>query len=149
MLRRVSTIKRSSISSSPPKVADLEKDGSVAHSLCNEKTVQKSAFYSNDGSGLFNIDGTRLTLKVRLVQSTPAMTERRGNAMLFSPAAMGVTGFSDLPSATHFSISPATCQGQAAVAVAAFAGIQRQRPQAPGIIRASQFAHLQKILSTA
>ncbi len=72
-----------------------------------------------------------------------------GNAMLFSPTAMGITGFTALPSATHFSISPATCQGQAAVAVAAFAGFQRRRPQAPEIICASQFARLQKILNTA
>ena len=69
--------------------------------------------------------------------------------MLFSPTAMGISGFTGLPSATHFSISTATCQGQAAVAVAAFAGIQWRRPQAPGIICASQFACLQKILNTA
>ena len=69
--------------------------------------------------------------------------------MLSSPTAMGITGFTGLPSATHFSISPATCQGQAAVAVAAFAGILRRRPQAPGIICATQFARLQKTLNTA
>lgn len=69
--------------------------------------------------------------------------------MLSSPTAMGITGFTGLPSATHFSISPATCQGQAAVAVAAFAGILRRRPQAPGIICATQFARLQIILNTA
>ena len=44
---------------------------------------------------------------------------------------------------------PATCQGHVADAVAAFAGIYRQRPQAPGIICVSQFARLQKILNTA
>ena len=69
--------------------------------------------------------------------------------MLFSPTAMGITGFTGLPSATHFRISPATCQGQAAAAVSAFAGILWWRPQAPGIICASQFACLQKILNTA
>ena len=69
--------------------------------------------------------------------------------MLFSPTAMGISGFTGLPSATHFSISPATCQGQAADAVAAFAGFQWWRPQAPGIICVSQFALLQKILNTA
>ena len=69
--------------------------------------------------------------------------------MLFSPTAMGITGYTGLPSAIHFSISPATCQGHAAKAVAAFAVIHRRRPQAPGIICASQFAHLQKILNTA
>lgn len=69
--------------------------------------------------------------------------------MLSSPTAMGITGFTGLPSATHFSISTATCQGQAADAVAAFAGFQRRRPQAPGIICVSQFARLQKILNTA
>ena len=68
--------------------------------------------------------------------------------MLSSPTAMGITGFTGLPSATHFSISPATCQGQAAVAVAAFAGILWRRPQAPEIICASHFARLQKILNT-
>ena len=62
---------------------------------------------------------------------------------------MGIIGFTSFPSATHFSISPATCQGQAAEAVAAFAGIHRRQPQAPGIICASQFARLQKILNTA
>ena len=54
-------------------------------------------------------------------ESMPALTEHRGNAMLFSPTAMGITGFNAFPSVIHFSISPATCQGQAAVAVAAFA----------------------------
>ena len=83
------------------------------------------------------------------VQSTPALTERRGNAMLFSPTAMGIRGFMRLPSVIHFSISPANCQGRAADAVAAFAGIQRRRPLAPEIICASQFARLQKILNIA
>ena len=69
--------------------------------------------------------------------------------MLSSPTAMGITGFNTFLSVIHFSISPATCQGQAAVAVAAFAGFQWRRPQAPGIICASQFACLQKILNTA
>ena len=69
--------------------------------------------------------------------------------MLFLPTAIGISGFTGLPSATHFSIFPATCQGQAAVAVAAFAGFQWPQPQAPGIICASQFARLQKILNTA
>ena len=82
-------------------------------------------------------------------RSAPVLTERRGNAMLSSPTAMGITGFTGLPSATRFSISPSTCQGQAAHAVAAFAGIQWRRHQAPGITCASQFACLQKILNTA
>ena len=69
--------------------------------------------------------------------------------MLFSPTAMGIRSFMRLPSAIHFSISPATCQGHAAKAVAAFAGIQRRQPQAPEIICASQFARLQKILNIA
>ena len=55
-----------------------------------------------------------------------ALTERRGNAMLFSPTAMGIRSFFASPSAIHFSISPATCQGQAAKAVAAFAVIRRR-----------------------
>jgi hypothetical protein len=83
------------------------------------------------------------------VQSTPALTERRGNAMLSSPTAMGIRGCSGSPSVTHFSISPASCQGQAAEAVAAFAVIHWRRPQAPGIFCASQFVRLQKILNTA
>ena len=82
-------------------------------------------------------------------QSTPTLTEHLGNAMLFSPTVMGIISCSGIPSVIHFSISPATCQGQAAVAVAAFAGFQWPRPQAPGIICASQFACLQKILNTA
>ena len=69
--------------------------------------------------------------------------------MLLSPTAMGIRGFTGLPSVTHFSISPATYQGNAADAVAAFAVIHRRRPQAPGIICASQFARLQIILNTA
>ena len=60
------------------------------------------------------------------VLSTPALTERRGNAMLFSPTAMGIRSFFASPSAIHFSIFPATCQGQAAKAVAAFAVIRRR-----------------------
>ena len=69
--------------------------------------------------------------------------------MLLSPTAMGIRSFTGLPSAIHFSISPATCQGQAADAVAASAVIHWRRPQAPGIICMSQFARLQKILNTA
>jgi len=41
--------------------------------------------------------------------------------MLLAPTAMGIRGFTGLSSVTHFSISPATCQGHAAEAVAAFA----------------------------
>ena len=44
---------------------------------------------------------------------------------------------------------PATCQGQAAEAVAAFAVICRARPPAPESIYTSQFARLQKILNSA
>ncbi len=41
--------------------------------------------------------------------------------MLSSPTTMGITGFNAFGSVIHFRISPATCQGQAADAVAAFA----------------------------
>ena len=57
------------------------------------------------------IDGRTELEQSLCVQSTPALTERRGNAMLFSPTAMGIRSFMRLPPTIHFSISPATCQG--------------------------------------
>ena len=63
-------------------------------------------------------------------QSTPTLTEHLGNAMLSSPTAMGIRSCSGIPSVIHFRISPATCQGQAAGTVAAFAVYSRLRPLA-------------------
>lgn len=68
--------------------------------------------------------------------------------MLSSPTAMGITGFNVFPSVIHFSISTATCQGQAADAVAAFAAFGTLPPLALEIICASQFPYLQKSLNT-
>ena len=44
----------------------------------------------------------------------------------FPPTAMGIRDSLISPSVVHFSISPTTCQGQAAKAVAAFAGVCRR-----------------------
>ena len=84
-----------------------------------------------------------------VVRSIDASLDRTpGKCYAFSPTAMGITGFTGLPSASHFSISPATCQGQAAIAVAAFAVYRRLPPLAPEIICASQFPYLQKTMNT-
>lgn len=57
-------------------------------------------------------------------ESEPHSHTENRNAMLFPPTAMGIRGFFASPSVVHFSISPTTCQGQAAKAVTAFAGIR-------------------------
>ena len=90
------------------------------------------------------IRGRRLS-----VRSTPALTERRENAMLIVPTVTGIRTFIGRPSVPHFSISPATCQGQAADAVAALAHDRNLRPLALEILCVPRFAHLQKILNTA
>ena len=93
----------------------------------------------------------RLTIRGRRlsVRSTPALTERRENAMLIVPTVTGIRTFIGRPSVPHFSISPATCQGQAADAVAALAHARNLRPLALEILCVPRFAHLQKILNTA
>ena len=101
--------------------------------------------YPGRAPGMSSLPDSVLSL---CFQPTPALTEHRGNAMLSSPTAMGIRNFTGFPSAIHFSISPATCQGNR-FAVAAFAVIHWRQPQAPGIFCASQFARLQIILNTA
>ena len=69
--------------------------------------------------------------------------------MLIVPTVTGIRTFIGRPSVPHFSISPATCQGQAADAVAALAHARNLRPLALEILCVPRFAHLQKILNTA
>ena len=69
--------------------------------------------------------------------------------MLIAPTVTGIRTFIGRSSVPHFSIFPATCQGQAAGAVAALAVARKLRPLALEILCASHFAHLQKILNTA
>ena len=69
--------------------------------------------------------------------------------MLIVPTVTGIRTFIGRPSVPHFSISPATCQGQAADAVAALAHARNLRPMALEILCVPRFAHLQKILNTA
>ena len=69
--------------------------------------------------------------------------------MLIAPTVTGIRTFIGRLSVPHFSISPATCQGQAADAVAALAHARNLRPLALEILCVPRFAHLQKILNTA
>lgn len=75
-------------------------------------------------AGLPGIDGRLEPERRARIRSTPALTERRENAMFFPATAMGIRGFFASPSAVHFSISPTACQGQATEAAAgASAGV--------------------------
>ena len=69
--------------------------------------------------------------------------------MLIAPTVTGIRTFIGRSSVPHFSIFPATCQGQAAGAVAALAAARKLRPLALEILCSPHFAHLQKILNTA
>ena len=66
--------------------------------------------------------------------SPPVLTERRENAVVQPPTAMGIDHASAVPSASHYSIFPTTCQDQTAGAVAAVVLlVAGHRPPAPGI----------------
>ena len=69
--------------------------------------------------------------------------------MLIVPTVTGIRTFIGRPSVPHFSISPATCQGQTADAVAALPIARSLKPLALESLCVPHFAHLQKILNTA